>query len=461
MDTISLERKATTTLPTEVGEFVLHLYHNSVDDKEHLALVAGNVGGQEGVLARVHSECFTGDVLGSLRCDCGPQLETAMRLIAHEGRGVVLYMRQEGRGIGLLEKLRAYNLQDMGFDTVDANLMLGHQPDLRDYRVAAAMLKDLGVRSVRLLTNNPDKINGLEAEGVEVIERVPLQTAVNDYNAYYLDTKARRMRHLLNLETPAINGEDEAATAGNRILDELLDEQRAPAGTRILDELLDEQRAPADRPLVTLSYAQSLDGSIAARRGEQTLISGPESLKLTHVLRARHDAILVGVGTVLSDDPQLTVRLVSGRDPQPIIVDSQLRTPPTAQMVRAGRRPWIFTTAAAGDAQQAALEAAGAVVVRLPTDSQGLVSLAALLAQLHDRAIRRVMVEGGARVISNFLATHLADRLVLTIAPLLLGGLSAVDHLGQVNGRGIPRLARPIMQPYGQDMVLFGELVWQ
>jgi 3,4-dihydroxy 2-butanone 4-phosphate synthase/GTP cyclohydrolase II len=445
MDTISLQRMATTNLPTAAGEFVLHLYHNNVDDKEHMALVSGEVVGRAGVLTRVHSECFTGDVLGSMRCDCGPQLDAAMQLIAAEGRGVVLYMRQEGRGIGLLEKLRAYNLQDMGFDTVDANLMLGHQPDLRDYRVAAAMLKDLGVESVRLLTNNPDKINGLEAEGVDVVERVPLQTAVTDYNAFYLDTKARRMRHLLDLEAPAANGQE----------DDL------PAKARMLDVLLDTARAPRDRPLVTLSYAQSLDGSIAARRGEQTTISGPESLELTHLLRARQDAILVGVGTVLSDDPQLTVRLVPGVDPQPIIVDSRLRFPPTAKMLRAGRPPWIFTTASADPARQAALEAAGAVVTRLPADEQGLVSLAAMLAELHTRAIRRVMVEGGARVISNFLATHLADRLVLTIAPLLLGGLSAVDHLGQVNGRGIPRLANPIMKTFGRDIVLFGELMWE
>lgn len=446
MGTITLQRMATTTLPTEVGEFVLHLYHNSVDDKEHLALVSGEIAGQEGVLTRVHSECFTGDVLGSLRCDCGPQLDAAMRLIAQEGRGVVLYMRQEGRGIGLLEKLRAYNLQDMGYDTVDANLLLGHQPDLRDYRVAAAMLKDLGVRSVRLLTNNPDKINGLEAEGVVVPERVPLQTAVNDYNAFYLDTKARRMRHLLDLQSPPVNGPDRAAAADH---------------SRLLDDLLDEQRAPRDRPLVTLSYAQSLDGSIAVRRGVQTLISGPESLKLAHRLRARHDAILVGVGTVLSDDPQLTVRLVDGRNPQPVIVDSRLRFPPTAQMLRAERRPWILTTPTADPARQAALEAAGAAVVRLPADSSGLVSLADALAHLHGQAIRRVMVEGGAQVISNFLAGHLADRLVLTIAPLLLGGLSAVDHLGQVNGRGIPRLRRSVMAPVGRDMVLFGELMWE
>lgn len=214
MDTITLQRMATTRLPTKAGEFVLHLYHNSLDEKEHMALVSGEVAGQENVLTRVHSECFTGDVLGSLRCDCGAQLDAAMHLIAAEGRGVVLYMRQEGRGIGLLEKLRAYNLQDVGYDTVDANLILGHQPDQRDYRVAAAMLKDLGVQSVRLLTNNPDKINGLEAEGVDVVERVPLQTAVTVNNASYLGTKARRMHHLLDLEEHPENGQiaDDAAT---------------------------------------------------------------------------------------------------------------------------------------------------------------------------------------------------------------------------------------------------------
>ncbi len=196
---LTIRSKACARIPTDQGEFQLCAYRNNRDDKEHLALIMGEVAGKSGVLVRVHSECFTGDVLGSLRCDCGEQLSLAMRMIAAQGEGVLIYLRQEGRGIGLLEKLRAYNLQDQGFDTVEANLMLGHQADERDYTMAARILEDLGVGSVRLVTNNPLKIAHLQKLGVPVVERVPLQPTVTADNAEYLFTKARRMNHLLNL----------------------------------------------------------------------------------------------------------------------------------------------------------------------------------------------------------------------------------------------------------------------
>jgi GTP cyclohydrolase II len=163
-----------------------------------LALVLGEVTGRSKVLARVHSECFTGDVLGSQRCDCGEQLQRSMQKIGEHGRGVLVYLRQEGRGIGLLDKLRAYNLQDQGYDTVEANLLLGHQVDERDYSIAASILQDLRVHSVRLLTNNPAKILHLRQLGVSVSERVPLEGTVNAENANYLRTKAQRMHHLLS-----------------------------------------------------------------------------------------------------------------------------------------------------------------------------------------------------------------------------------------------------------------------
>ena len=199
MNEQTIENVTSARIPTEHGEFQLCYYRSTLDDKEHLALVCGEVAGRSEVLVRIHSECFTGDVLGSLRCDCGPQLHRAMQLVAAEGSGVVIYLRQEGRGIGLLDKLRAYNLQDEGYDTVDANLMLGHQADGRDYTIAALMLQDLGVESVRLLTNNPDKIEKLEALGVVVSARVPLPAVLNPENVVYLRTKAERMRHLLDL----------------------------------------------------------------------------------------------------------------------------------------------------------------------------------------------------------------------------------------------------------------------
>jgi GTP cyclohydrolase II len=197
-------RMTTTRIPTEHGDFELCFYSNTLDNKEHLAFVKGDVSSAESVLVRVHSECFTGDVMGSRRCDCGEQLDRSMELVAKAGTGIVLYMRQEGRGIGLLDKLRAYNLQDQGFDTVDANQMLGHEADERDYSLAALILEDLDVGSVRLITNNPAKITALQAEGITVSERVSLEVVANNDNAGYLLTKAQRMDHFLPLK-PASN----------------------------------------------------------------------------------------------------------------------------------------------------------------------------------------------------------------------------------------------------------------
>lgn len=199
MEQLSVQRMVAARLPTEDAEFHLVLYHNNHDDKEHLAVVLGDVSGKRDVLTRLHSECFTGDVLGSHRCDCGEQLHYAMQQIALAGEGVLVYLRQEGRGIGLLNKLHAYNLQDQGYDTVEANLLLGHQADERDYTVAARILEDLGVQSVRLLTNNPDKIETLQTLGIDVTERVPVEPTVYRDNAGYLFTKVTRMNHLLNL----------------------------------------------------------------------------------------------------------------------------------------------------------------------------------------------------------------------------------------------------------------------
>ena len=207
MATPLVERISCARIPNRHGEFQLCLYANTVDEKEHLAFSMGEIKDHDDVLVRVHSECFTGDVLGSQRCDCGEQLDRSMEMIAAEGRGVVVYMRQEGRGIGLAEKLRAYVLQDDGHDTVDANLMLGHQADARDYTVAALILADLGVRSVRLMTNNPTKIDDLSRLGVRVTSRVPIEPQeVNSNNRRYLLTKVKRMNHLMDLGLPLAGG---------------------------------------------------------------------------------------------------------------------------------------------------------------------------------------------------------------------------------------------------------------
>ncbi len=192
-----VERERKVFLPTEHGEFDLYLYRSKVDEKRHLALVMGKPEEQPSALVRVHSECLTGDVFGSLRCDCGPQLAAAMETVAAEGHGVVVYMRQEGRGIGLEKKLHAYQLQEAGLDTVEANEQLGLPADLRDYGIGAQILADLGLRRIRLLTNNPKKIIGLEGYGLEVVERVPLVIPVGKHNERYLLTKKEKLGHWL------------------------------------------------------------------------------------------------------------------------------------------------------------------------------------------------------------------------------------------------------------------------
>jgi len=194
---VSFDFVAASRLPTRFGEFSIHAFQDSETGKEHVALSMGDIGDGEPVLARVHSECLTGDGFGSLRCDCGPQLEAAMRRIAEVGRGVILYLRQEGRGIGLVNKIRAYALQDAGADTVEANEQLGFDADLREYAMCEDMLRHLGVGQVRLLTNNPRKVEALQAHGILVVERVPLVTGLNPHNEGYMQTKTDKMGHML------------------------------------------------------------------------------------------------------------------------------------------------------------------------------------------------------------------------------------------------------------------------
>ena len=220
-------------------------------------------------------------------------------------------------------------------------------------------------------------------------------------------------------------------------------------------------RQRTGRPFVTLSYAQSLDGCIAARPGQPLALSGPRALTLTHKLRAAHNAILVGIGTVLADNPRLNVRLVSGQNPQPVVVDSQLRFPLKANLLQKSPLPWIAAGQQADEHRQRALEAAGARVLRLPARTDGRVNLSVLLERLGDLAINNLMVEGGARIITSFLSEQLVDHLVVTIAPTLVGGLHAVGDLGKPKLTNFPRLRDWRYERLGEDLILSGRLSWE
>lgn len=452
MEIPSVRRLTDARIPTVDGEFTLLLYENSEDNKDHLALVCGDVDGHDDVLVRVHSECFTGDVLGSLRCDCGEQLDTSMRRVAEEGQGIIIYLRQEGRGIGLLSKLRAYNLQDEGYDTVEANRMLGHGADERDYAIAATILEDLGVSSVRLLTNNPEKIESLTDHGIDITKRAPLEPHVNRHNADYLRTKVNRMRHILDLGPT--NGYSRANVHDSSL--------------QSLEQRVERYHADTGLPFVTLTYAQSLDGSIASDSGTPLPISGQEAMDFTHRLRALHDGILVGIGTVLADDPRLNVRRGEADHPVPIILDSSLRFPLDARLLDCdGPSPLIVTGPDPDAGRREKLESKGGTVVPLSCTPDGGICIDTLLEALGDRQIASVMVEGGTQVLTTFLRRQRVQRVILTIAPMFLGGTSALDSLAPTQetdapdpSDDVPRLKNVQQRWYGEDLILEGDPVW-
>jgi GTP cyclohydrolase II len=421
--------RADAALPSRFGAFRIAVFRGRRGETEVIAISSGDLTGAQPVLVRLHSECLTGEALGSLRCDCGEQLERALAAIASSGRGVLLYLRHEGRGIGLFDKVRAYALQDRGLDTVDANVALGLPVDRRDYAAAAAVLRQLGIRRVRLLTNNPDKTQALVEGGVEVVERVPLETMPNLVNLGYLRTKATRMGHLL--ETLRLSG------------------ARLAAGT-----------AP-DRPEVTVHYAQTLDGRIAAHNGDARWVSGDSALRLAHQLRAEHDAVLVGIGTVLADDPRLTVRLVHGSSPTRVIVDSTLRLPLAANVVADGAaRTLVATTRRAPASKREALRRQGAEILLVRSDDAGRVDLTDLLPRLGRLGIRSVLIEGGRGIITSAMRSRLVDRLIVCIAPKVLGeGIAAVGDLQIDYLRDALKFSRASFIPCGDDLIFYGEPV--
>jgi GTP cyclohydrolase II len=424
--------------PTPFGEFDLRAFESETGFI-YLALVKGRIGGGDSVLTRVHSECLTGDALGSLRCDCGVQLRMGLRAIAAEGRGIVIYATgHEGRGIGLLNKLRAYVLQDNGADTVEANHTLGFPADVREYRDAARVLTLLGVRSVRLITNNPEKRRGLEAADVTVEAILPVPVAAHARNRRYLEAKRRRLGHL------------EAAAS----LPEL-----PVADVPDVTELLGTVRDHGWRPHVIVKFAQTLDGRIATSTGDSKWISGATERTVSHALRAGCDALLVGVGTVLTDDPQLTVRLVPGSSPLRVVLDSRLRIPTSARVLEGDATTVVLTTGLAPNERRHTLLARG-VAVRQVDEGPGGVDIPSGLRVLRGMGIRSLLVEGGSRVITSMLGADVVDRVIVGIAPAILGsGREAVGDLGSIRVADALRVGNRSVHVAGDDLLVAGDVL--
>jgi GTP cyclohydrolase II len=396
------------TLPTPYGQFEAHAFQSD-GGTVYLALAKGHIADRSGVLTRVHSECLTGDALGSLRCDCGAQLRLALRIIAAAGEGVLVYTTgHEGRGIGLLNKLRAYVEQDNGADTVDANIHLGLPVDARRYDDVAGVLSALGVRSVTLLTNNPAKVEALARLGVDVDGVRPLSVAPHARSFEYLRTKRSRLRHV----EPA--GE---ALAG---LDATPPDVAA---------LMGAVRPRPDRPYIVLKYAQTLDGRIATATGDSKWISCEAERTVSHSLRAACDAVMVGIDTVVRDDPQLTVRMVPGSSPLRVVLDSTLRMPRNAKVLGDHAATVVLTTERARPSARKWL-ADRHVAVQVVEPGPGGVNVVQALQLLRDRGIESLLVEGGAKVITSLLAADVVDRLVVAVAPTIIGsGTEAVGDL--------------------------------
>lgn len=427
-----IRREARTVLPTEYALFDLHLFAEAVSGNEHMALVLGNVdaacAGPKSIppLVRVHSECLTGDALGSRRCDCGDRLRSAQRAIAAEGRGVILYLGSHaGRGSGLIEKLKAYELLDGAPDTVGATHQPGCPVDARNDAAAAAMLRQLNVPRLRLLASNGITHDSLSALGIDVVDQVPL-------TAEHPDT------------APELTGSDRPPTA--TVWTRLLKGQVGSDPTLTADgrELV-SRYAPllaAGSRLVLAQLGQSLDGFIAARSGDAEFVTGDEDREHLHRLRALVDAVVVGTGTVVADDCRLTVRAVEGENPVRVLLDPAARIPVTAAVLNDGAAAtlWCVGPAAMVPATSAQVE-----VVRLPlstTAAERRFDPDVVIAYLADRGLGRVLVEGGGRTVSEFLAAGVLDRLFVTTAPVLIG-----DGVPGLRFEGADRLADALRAP--------------
>jgi GTP cyclohydrolase II len=399
-------------------------FHGLVDGQEHVAIVLGEPAAGSVPLVRLHSECLTGDALGSRRCDCGDQLDAAQAAIAAEGRGAVIYLRgHEGRGIGLSDKLRAYALQDGGLDTLEANIALGLPVDARDYGAAVAMLRHLGVQAVRLLSSNPAKEAGLQALGMQA-QRTWLPVQANPHNIAYLQTKHERMGHD---SVPADHGWSELLAGHIPVAGDLA----ARYGPLVA----------AGSPLVVAQLGQSLDGFIAARTGDACFVTGSADRTHLHHLRALMDAVVVGVGTVVADDCRLTVRAVTGPNPVRVVLDPSGRAPRECHVLTVDDAPTLWVVA--DDAPRPTPPGPHVEVVALPRADRDRFAPALVLATLAARGLGRVLVEGGGVTVSCFLEAGVLDRLLVTTAPLLVG-----DGVPGLRFSGHDRLADALRAPF-------------
>lgn len=437
----SVTRVVETRLPTKHGLFRILGYRDEAGTPgvvEHVALVMGLQDGQarsEAPLVRIHSECLTGDVLGSRRCDCGEQLDAALARIGAAGEGVVIYVRgHEGRGIGLVEKLRAYRLQDDGLDTLDANLELGHAADARDYRQSAAILRDLGLCRIRLMSANPGKEQALAGLGIQVVERTGMFVPARPENAAYLATKRTRMGH----DRPDRD-------AWTSLLAGHVPPHPAAGAERELVERYGDLASCG--PVVTIAQlGQSLDGFIASRTGDADFVTGDLDRAHLHRLRALVDAVLVGAGTVVADDCRLTVRAVPGPHPVRVILDPRGRVPRESQVFTDGIAPtlWLVSpqTHASGRLPEPGVLPAGVEIAVVPVGADGQVDPAEVVRLLRERGLGRVLVEGGGRTVSAFFAADVLNRLYLTTAPVLIG-----DGVPGLRFAGRDRLADALRAP--------------
>ena len=427
-------RSGPVPLATPYGEFEVFAFELS-SGRTYLVLARGDVGDGHGILVRLHSECLTGDTLGSFRCDCGPQLASSMRRLAAEGRGLLLYaVGEEGRGIGIVDKLLAYRLQDLGHDTVEANAQLGLPIDARDFGEAADVLRILGIRSVRLLTNNPAKVGAIRAAGIGVDEVLPVTTSPNLRSLAYLRAKRERLGHEPFGEEPG----------------------ETPSSAVDVSEIVGDP--DGRRPYVILKYAQTVDGRTATSTGDSRWISSSEERALSHSVRASSDAVAVGIGTVLADDPELTVRLVPGPSPLRVVFDSRLSIPDNARVFAGGPTTLVFTTMRSEPRRRHELVERGVGVHVVPESPAGL-DLGAALAEMRSLGLATLLVEGGARIATSMLAARLVHRVVVSIAPTLLGtGRDAVGDLGIDRIAAAIHVERPVVRIVGGDVVMAGDL---